>query len=260
MKKFELAHAHLYIAIFGDDEVAEDSGAATSRESSGCNVSVTVNNGSSKRIGGGRQAVTITPLPPGYRQPFVTASLPNRSLLSRAQRVSATPSGQDKQQQHRLDKVLLKVVCKGKKDIKTFTLRNVDTTAITSSDDLKELIKESLGDDIHSGNVDVGYMQGTNNVIRDRTRDDISEMWSDIRKQRSYTTLWCDGLVEVGSKCSKSGVKRKHASDDESEEELPRRRKKKKKAATEDKVQEVITCGLSMALSSLLYNYVFGLS
>ena len=81
-------------------------------------------------------------------------------------------------------------------------------------------------------------MQGTN-VIRVRTKDDLLEMWSDIRKQRSCT-LWCDGLVEFGSKYSKSNIKRKHASDDESEEELPRSRKKKKKAANEDRVQEVV--------------------
>ena len=81
-------------------------------------------------------------------------------------------------------------------------------------------------------------MQGTNGV-RVRTKDDLLEMWSDIRKQRSCT-LWCDGLVEFGSKCSKSNIRRKHASDDESEEELPRSRKKKKKAANEDRVQEVV--------------------
>ena len=46
-------------------------------ESSGCNVSVTVNNGSStnvKRIGGGQQLVTITPLPPGYRPPLAVSN------------------------------------------------------------------------------------------------------------------------------------------------------------------------------------------
>ena len=57
--------------------------------------------------------------------------------------------------------MLLKAACKGKKDIKTFTLSNVDTTTITSSHRLKDLIKESLHDDISSGNFDVGYMQGT---------------------------------------------------------------------------------------------------
>ena len=51
--------------------------------------------------------------------------------------------------------------------------------------------------------------------------------------------MWCDGLVEVGTKCSKSGGKRKRASDDEFGEEGPRYRKKMK-AATEDKVQEIV--------------------
>ena len=57
---------------------------ATTRESAGCNVSVTVNNGSSKRIGGGRQAVMITPLPPGYHPPFVKASLPKSGVVTTA--------------------------------------------------------------------------------------------------------------------------------------------------------------------------------
>ena len=45
-----------------------------SRVSTVCNVSVTVNNGSSKFVGGGRQAVTITSLPPGYCPTFLTTT------------------------------------------------------------------------------------------------------------------------------------------------------------------------------------------
>ena len=42
------------------------------KSESGCNVSVTINNGSSntRRVGGGRQQVTITPLPPGLGHLF----------------------------------------------------------------------------------------------------------------------------------------------------------------------------------------------
>ena len=51
----------------------------------------------------------------------------------------------------KLDKVLLKAACKGKrKEFKTFTLHNVDTGAVVSSQDIKKLIKESLRDDICS--------------------------------------------------------------------------------------------------------------
>ena len=110
----------------------------------------------------------------------------------------------------------------GKKDIKTFTRRNVDITAITSSHDLKELIKESLHDDISSGNFDVGYMQGKGLMLSGSALGTTYQKSGQISGNKGAAQYCgCDGLVEVGSKCSKSGVKRKDASDDESEEELP---------------------------------------
>ena len=115
---------------------------------SGCNVSVTVNNGSTSnagRIGGGRQLVTITPLPPGAR------ILPHGHSSGAVMRPAATeprrPSASFFQQSgvaSKLDKVFLKASCKGKKDVKKFTLRNVDPSLTTSSGDLKELIKANL--------------------------------------------------------------------------------------------------------------------
>ena len=43
------------------------------------------------------------------------------------------------QQVSKLDKVFLKATYKGKKEVKKFTLRNVDPTLIRSSGDLKDL-------------------------------------------------------------------------------------------------------------------------
>lgn len=220
---------------------------------SGCNVSVTVNNGSTSnagRIGGGRQMVTITPLPPGARivprghssgvvvRPAPTAiqAEPRRPSVSVLQHSGVAS---------KIDKVFLKASYKGKKDVKKFTLRNVDPTLITSSGDLKELIKANLQDDIKSGDFDVGYMVG-NEVTRVRTEEDLREMWSDLRKSNS-TTLWCDGLIDEesgkASKSSKSSRKRKHvASDDESDGEPSQTTKtqKRKKVESDAKVQEVV--------------------
>ena len=144
----------------------------------------------------------------------------------------------------KLEKVFLKATYKGKKDAKTFTLRDVDPSVITSSDDLKDLIKTCLHDDIKSGDFDVGYMPGTN-VIRVRTEEDLKEMWADIKKSKSQcTTLWCDGLFDDESgKSGKSGRKRKQAaSDDESDNEAHQSKKicKKKKVDNEAKVQEIV--------------------
>ena len=137
------------------------------------------------------------------------------------------------------DKVLLKATCKGKlKEFKTFTLRNVDTAAVVSSHDLKKLIKESLHDDISSRVFNTGYMQGSN-VIRVRTKEDMSEMWSEVKKQGM---LWCDGLVDTGSKANKFDSKGKHVSDEDSDDEpyVTQPPKKEKKQDNEAKIQEIV--------------------
>ena len=106
------------------------------------------------------------------------------------------------------------------------------------------MIKTNLHDDIKCGDYDVGYMVETE-VIRVRTKEDLKEMWSDIKKSQC-TTLWCDGLLdEESGKCgksSKSGHKRKRAvSDEESDDEASQSTKtQKKKVDNEDKVQEIV--------------------
>ena len=220
---------------------------------SGCNVSVTVNNGSTSnagRIGSGRQLVTITPLPPGARilprGPSSGAVVPPPATATQVEpRHSSASFLQQSGVATKLNKVFLKASCKGKKDVKKFTLRNVDPSLITSSGNLKELIKANLHDDIKSRDFDVGYMIG-NEVIRVHTEEDLREMWGDLRKSSS-TTLWCDGLIDEesgkASKSSNSSRKRKHvASDDESDGEPSRitKTQKRKKTETDAKVQEVV--------------------
>ena len=225
----------------------------------GCNVSVTVNSGSTssnlRRIGGGRQLVTITPLPPGAtvapRAPNSLGTPPGPVIVRpaaaqvSAQTRSVNVLQQSRQVANKLEKVFLKATYKGRKDVKKFTLRNVDPALITSSDDLKGLIRANLHNDIKSGDFDVGYMIGSE-VIRVRTEEDLKEMWGDIHKSSS-TTLWCDGLIDdesgKSSKSSKSSRKRKYvASDDDSDGEQSQstRPQKRKKVEKDEKVQEVV--------------------
>ena len=229
-------------------------------------MSVTVNNESTTsnvgRVGGGRQLVTITPLPPGAAvkrpsfNPTPRAHRPSSAVIIQPLTATAQQllpanvfqhSGGPRQVANKLDKVFLKATYKGQKEVKKFTLRNVDPTLMTSSSDLKDLIKTNFHDDIKSGDFDVGYMVGTE-IIRVRTEEDLKEMWGEIRKNRC-TALWCDGLVDdesgKSSKSSKPGRKRKHAaSDEESDYEATSsqstKTQKKKKMGNETKVQEVV--------------------
>ena len=130
------------------------------------------------------------------------------------------------------------------KEVKKFTLRNIDPTQITSSDDLKDFIETNFHGDMKSGDFDVGYMVGTE-IIRVRTEEDLKEMWGET-KRSPCTVLWCDGLVDdssgKSSKSSKSGRKRKRAaSDEESDDEANQSTKtQKKKVDNEIKVQEIV--------------------
>ena len=107
-----------------------------------------------------------------------------------------------------IDKVLVKAVRKGKKEAKTFTIRNVNPLSVMTRGQVQNLIKECLQGDIISGNFDVGFINGVN-VIRVRTREDVKEMLSEIEKAKSNTMLWCDGLVDNERKSATSGRKRK---------------------------------------------------
>ncbi len=82
-------------------------------------------------------------------------------------------------------------------------------------------------------------MRGAN-VIRIRSKEDLSEMWSEIQKSKNTTSLWCDGLIEVNSK--KTSRKRKLISDDEESDDYSscKSKPKKKRQETDEKVQEIV--------------------
>ena len=89
-----------------------------------------------------------------------------------------------------LDRVLLKAVHKGnKKRAKTFTLRKIDPAACSSPDGLKSALKsgirKQLKGDIGSKDFVIGVVEGTN-VVRIRSREDLAEFWSDMKKPGSY--------------------------------------------------------------------------
>ena len=123
-----------------------------------------VNNGTSRPPAVTRQ-VLVTPLGSAH-----TVQQQRTSMNS--QPTSHTVS--------KVDKVLLKAVNKkGKKEPKTFTLRDVDRLAFLTCDNLKSVIKRKLSDDITVGDFDI--VQGTT-VVRIRTSDDLEELWSLLRQ------------------------------------------------------------------------------
>lgn len=72
-----------------------------------------------------------------------------------------------------------------------------------------------MKDDSTSGEVDVGYLQGTT-VLRIRSTEDLAELWSLLKKPQKNTTLWCDGL-------STGSHKRKHSDDDSDDDHQSRK-------------------------------------
>lgn len=172
--------------------MAKLSGAAgsSSSMSGSCNLSVTVNGGlpapSGRLTEGEKKVVTITPLPPGFHLPVTNRPLAPSAVARRVQ----PPKGNCMV----LNKIFLKAVGNSNaKDVKTFTVRNVDTSTVQSVSDLKKVIRNTLHDDITTKDFDVGYIQGSA-VVRIRSKDDLSEMWSEL-KSKSNVSMWCDGLV-----------------------------------------------------------------
>ena len=76
----------------------------------------------------------------------------------------------------------------------------------------------------------------SSNVIWVHTKEDMSEMWSEVKRQGM---LWCNGL---GGKAGKSGCKGRCLSDEDSDDKPSVAQPKKKKQChdNEDKVQEIV--------------------
>ena len=92
---------------------------------------IDLNNGAQAGNGTIRQ-VLVTPIAPGVG---IIAAMPH-ARTHQSPKVSP------------IDKVFLKAISnENSKDAKTFTLRHIDTTQVSDSDDLKELIKDKLGGD-----------------------------------------------------------------------------------------------------------------
>ena len=225
------------------------------------NQRVTVNNGSLNQVSspsGGH--VTVTPLVnPAARPVSVTVLRSGSSMSGLPLPVTQTSSArvpfditaqqrQRMQGQHTtfvsippLNRVLVKAVLKGEnKDGKIFTLRNVDTTIISSCDDLKKTIKQQLCEDIVADDFDVGYVDGSS-IVRLCNKEDLVEAWSGLRKPGSKMTLWCDGLIDRSGRKTDSR-KRVRSDDVGSESELAETRPSKRKqpaADREEKVQEI---------------------
>ena len=147
-----------------------------------------------------------------------------------------------------IDKVLIKVVSKGDKSQKVFTLRSIDSGTIHSCDDVRKVIKAQLESDIISDVFDVGIVSGSS-VISIRTKADLNDFWRDVRSGRKVM-LWCDGLKTASSK-KKSKKRKADASDQEeivesgceSDDDFlfgqSVRRKKKKGTAKEEREERV---------------------
>ena len=136
-------------------------------------------------------------------------------------------------------KVLIKAACKNNlKEVKMFTIRNVDLGPIQSITDLKTVIRDKLKEDIRK-KFDVGYIQGKT-VVRVCSEEDMAEMWSEIKKPGS-TSLWCDGLIEATTKPKASRRRKLQLSDDSDDENLlfPQP-KKRARVDNQEKVQEIV--------------------
>ena len=158
--------------------------------------------------------------------------MPKQAQLQKS--VSVSVSKQAVPSQQKLDKVLVKAACKSNlKEVKLFTIRDVDFGSMETLTDLKMLIKDQLRDDLRK-TFDVGYVQGTN-VITIRSMEDMDEMWLELKKPRSTSTLWCDGLID--STPQKKSRRRRLLSDD-SDDDLPPT--KKKKMDKQEEVQKIV--------------------
>ena len=102
-----------------------------------------------------------------------------------------------------------------KKERKIFTVRNVDPAKIQH----KRVIRHQLTEKVTTCDFEIGFLCGTN-VIRIWNQEDLSELWSGLRKSGSRVTVWCDGLMEKGTSS------RKHVHVENSEEEKPSKQRK----------------------------------
>ena len=139
-----------------------------------------------------------------------------------------------------IDKAILKAVCRSakKETSRAFSLRNIDITRVLSCYDLKSIIRSQLQHDIVADDFDVGYIQGAC-VVRVRSKEDLAEMWADLRKPNSKISLWCDGLKGQSVEKSRSS-KRKRGDNSDDEGSTLCSKKKRQPSHKEEEVQELV--------------------
>ena len=175
---------------------------------------------------GQHATVTVNASGTGSKQVLVT---PIRSSIPSV--VQATPSSKS----NVVDKIILKAVSGNapKKDSKAFTLRHINTSSIHTCNDLRCVIRTHLGAEITTENFDVGYIQGLT-VIRIRSKEDMTELWANVKDPSKKINVWCDGLIETDT----SGSKRKQKTDTYDRDIQTKR--KKVNTHKEDEVQEIV--------------------
>ena len=209
----------------------------------GCNVSL---------VGSNQARVTVTNVGSKVTQPTLSSGLGRGVVITplsiqNQRQAFISPASQANTI---VPKLLIKAVCKSSskkeavKTCKTFTLRNVNVGQVITRDQLKQLIKLQLDDDV-TDEFDVGYYQATT-VVTIRSPQDVMEVWNDVKKGVKVI-LWCDGLKESNPTTSKSRKrsKKKIDSDSDSDEDAvvvtSGRTAKKKKSDKDEQLEKIVT-------------------
>ena len=119
---------------------------------------------------------------------------------------------------------------------KTFVLRSINGSMVTTCSALKALIRKQVGGEIIKEDFDVGYLQG-NTVIIMRNEDDILELLSNLERG-SNTVIWCDGLLIQRSKTTRKRPSLDSDSDDE-ECSTKKTKKEEKESAVKKCIEEL---------------------
>ena len=69
---------------------------------------------------------------------------------------------------------------------------------------------------------DVGYAQG-NDVVRVRSTQNLTELWTELKKSQSTTSSWCDGLYP---NCKKKDISINEDKDPDTEP-IPKKKRNK---------------------------------
>lgn len=186
--------------------------------------------------GSGTTNVTITPnltFSSGHA-PVFHKNIPRQVIVTPLPVTSVQPASVIK-------KVLLKAVSKGiKKEPKTFTLRNIDTTSVSTCSALVTLIRAQLHEDITEEGFEIGYLK-SNTVVTLRSKEDLCEVWESIKSGNSVM-LWCDGMkTPKTTTASGSSKKRPLDIDSDDDNENKKSKRKKKHEGKEEKVESILT-------------------